>query len=144
MTVNIKQLLERTMIGANGKCHPGIRDQFCLCTEPGCREDLNCTVERDRYICVCDSQYTGRFCDVNFDPCLSDPCKNGMCIQDSLIGFTCQCQHGFTGVACEQTIDFCTTNSCQNSGICSSLFSNYSCQCHHGFTGKLIFVFIVL
>ena len=78
-------------------CHPGIEDPLCLCTEPGCREDLNCTVERDRYICVCNSQYTGRFCDMPFDPCLSNPCKNGMCIQDSLLGFTCQCQHGFTG-----------------------------------------------
>lgn len=40
---------------------------------------------------------TGRFCDVNIDDCVGEPCGALSICKDTLNGYTCFCAPGFIG-----------------------------------------------
>ena len=77
--------------------------------------------EVNNYTCICDTGYTGRYCEIEIDYCSPPPClNNGSC--NSYPGYyTCNCQEGFNGTECENNIDDCVPNPCLNGGTCNDI-----------------------
>ncbi|XP_064643635.1 uncharacterized protein LOC135497733 [Lineus longissimus] len=64
----------------------------------GLQEDLNCTDHRRAtvnftayYTCSCTGGWTGPFCDVDRDDCISIPCLYPFTCTDKLNGYECKC-----------------------------------------------------
>lgn len=53
--------------------------------------------------CACEKGYTGKFCDVNIDDCVSNPCVHGRCVDD-VATYRCECQTGYYGDRCQKSI----------------------------------------
>ena len=112
--------------------------------------------------CKCRPGYTGPFCEIQIDPCSSDPCLNfGICMTKpdgyeclclpnfngsrcendySAKNAVCECPTGYTGSFCETFINQCPylVNPCKNFGICLGIpneYLLYTCHCLPGTTG---------
>ncbi|XP_048581956.1 uncharacterized protein LOC5522228 isoform X2 [Nematostella vectensis] len=89
--------------------------------------------------CNCSEQYTGDFCENEPDPCLDDPCYEGVtCTRDKSeeLGYTCgACPSGRTGdgVSCAD-INECADpadNNCPQE--CENTLGGYKCKCRPGY-----------
>ena len=59
------------------------------------------------YFCQCESEYTGKYCDVHIDPCQHRPCHNfGICMPTIGQGYSCVCLQGMHGCTSFKTLDF--------------------------------------
>ena len=58
-----------------------------------CENGGTCIPVENDAKCVCQSGYTGDFCEVNIDECDPNPCVNGKCT-DGIASFTCICDTG--------------------------------------------------
>ncbi|XP_059059426.1 protein eyes shut [Achroia grisella] len=67
--------------------------------------------------------------------CLSNPCFNGICIDDINSTYSCYCVDGYTGVQCQTNWDECWSSPCQNGGTCVDGIASYNCSCPDGFIG---------
>ena len=113
---------------------------------------------------MCTPGFTGPNCEIQIDPCQSQPCLNyGICINfndnyqchclPSYNGsrcendystntiVTCECPTGYLGSNCEIMINQCAypTNPCGMNGICLPQpqgYLPYSCLCLPGTTGE--------
>lgn len=72
----------------------------------------------------------------DIDECSSNPCVNGICINESN-QFRCFCNDGYEGTRCENLIlDSCSSQPCRNGGNCIvNADSTYECQCVNGWAG---------
>ena len=93
------------------------------------------------FTCECNPGYTGGFCDIDIDECLTAGCQNGACA-DLINDFRCLCYPGWTGRLCETDIDYCGFDNshagpCDDIGAirCDDGNSTYICTCVFGFTG---------
>ncbi|CAH1264751.1 PTPRA [Branchiostoma lanceolatum] len=86
------------------------------------------------YNCECHSGWSGRNCELKIDPCASDPCQRGFCVEDRG-GYKCRCHPGWTGKDCNQEDDPCKEKPCQH-GYCVRDRSGHKCRCQPGWTGK--------
>ncbi|XP_046401564.1 protein eyes shut [Ischnura elegans] len=68
--------------------------------------------------------------------CLSNPCLNGICIDDVNSSFICFCADGFTGELCGTNWDECWSSPCENGGTCTDSIAAFNCSCPLGFTGE--------
>lgn len=68
--------------------------------------------------------------------CSSNPCKNGLCIEDKINSYKCICSHGYTGALCDKLIDPCTSVPCLNGAQCNFTNNALSCNCTAGFFGS--------
>lgn len=77
------------------------------------------------------------FIQVNKDDCESDPCHNGVCV-DEVDGFHCNCENtGYIGTLCDLNENECKRkpNICLNGGICYDTYGSYVCECQANFEG---------
>jgi hypothetical protein len=143
--------------GANGICHDKIGSYSCAC-QPGfsginCQDTskfckstcspegtLKCFEAGQTSVkCQCKHGYTGEFCDVNVNECVSNPCLNEAECIDKIDSFECVCPEGKTGHLCQLDIDYCNQHGhmCQMNSTCleANITSVTKCQCPYGFTG---------
>uniref|UniRef100_A0A182XJ21 EGF-like domain-containing protein n=1 Tax=Anopheles quadriannulatus TaxID=34691 RepID=A0A182XJ21_ANOQN len=87
--------------------------------------------------CVCQSGFTGPFCQHNVNECTSNPCaNNGICI-DGEGDYSCECQPGWTGKTCTERAIQCLPGQCLNGGSCipSQFGGAPHCRCTLGWGG---------
>ena len=56
--------------------------------------------------------FSGSFCEIKLDQCLSEPCLNGGYCQSLTNEYECQCLPGFSGLNCEVGVH-CTDTRAQ-------------------------------
>ncbi|KAJ8027753.1 Fibropellin-1 [Holothuria leucospilota] len=88
------------------------------------------------YTCDCSlTGFTGIYCQVEINECLSNPCSNGGNCTDMVNAFVCECPNSFTGDTCDKTVNPCDETICENNGTCTADGSSASCICPVGFEG---------
>ncbi|XP_072035205.1 uncharacterized protein [Amphiura filiformis] len=98
----------------------------------------NCLRSQDRsdFLCFCVEGYTGRLCDIPAapNPCESQPCIRGTCIETDT-SYRCLCPQPYTGPRCEMEQDPCVSQPCVR-GTCFSLAAGqFQCICPIGYIG---------
>lgn len=117
-----------------GRCHcdPGFGGSSCEIQRVNatgvdvCAQTLqNCNGHGDcdeqRQLCLCDSGYSGRFCQDHECPMACN--HHGQCVSGN-----CQCEDGWGGIYCQKRV---CTNDCNGRGYCI----NGTCFCREGWTG---------
>ncbi len=103
----------------------------------------------DDYICLCNSGFTGQFCEIKISPCESSRCSNNsVCVEKDDFSYECQCNTNYHGKYCENKYEPCkqaslTSDPCNQRkgfGKCideatSENPTNFKCECSLGFTG---------
>ncbi|VDK52925.1 unnamed protein product [Anisakis simplex] len=117
---------------------------ICETANP-CENNGTCLFDRitKTHYCKCAPGYTNANCTerIEFDPCSSNPCKNGATCSakagQSKTTFECFCAIGYGGEFCEAKP--CESNPCLNNGTCRTTrgFSTFFCDCPPKFGGKL-------
>uniref|UniRef100_A0A3P9H9N8 Versican core protein n=1 Tax=Oryzias latipes TaxID=8090 RepID=A0A3P9H9N8_ORYLA len=72
-----------------------------------CHNGGSCFQKETRDICLCAPGFTGQYCEIDVDECLSNPCLNGATCLDGIDSFTCACLPSYTGKLCEQDTEVC-------------------------------------
>jgi hypothetical protein len=68
---------------------------ICNVSESVCRNGGRCVDGFGAsFHCECESGWTGRTCEVDFDECGSQPCQNGGICVDKINDFSCACPFG--------------------------------------------------
>lgn len=106
-----------------------------ICGTAPCMNGGTCKpIGGDGFECICHSRFTGKFCNVDTDPCASNPCLFGGKCRGELFGnFTCDCPPRMTGKRCDFG-RFCSPNPCRNGGVCEEGDNGPLCMCR-GFRG---------
>ena len=87
--------------------------------------------------CYCVPGYTGTYCQIDIDECLSQPCaaRNATCV-DGLNAYECRCPAGYAGEHCQIDIDECASSPCMHAGSeCVDRVDGFYCRCAPGYTG---------
>ena len=105
--------------------------------------------------------YSGTFCELETNECLSAPCHNGGTCVDNRSSFYCLCQPDYSGLFCEQELNKCKffvllflwekfhcfktlflsflgdSDPCQNNATCvDDSISGLQCHCIPGYSGQ--------
>ncbi|KAG1673729.1 Fat-like cadherin-related tumor suppressor [Nymphon striatum] len=107
-----------------------------VCGSQPCRNGGTCNASKDgkSFTCNCHYRFMGLRCEVDTNPCASNPCLyDGICHKlDN--DYRCECKEGLSKKRC----DFgrhCNPNPCQNAGICEEGTNSAICKCK-GFQGE--------
>ena len=75
---------------------------------------------------MCYPGYTGQFCHIKINYCLSQPCENGGICASTATDFSCTCPSNYTGSTCSILNDSCATPPCLNyqTHICPTGLAN--------------------
>ena len=72
-----------------------------------------------------------------FDPCISNPCINGLCQSSGVQDYSCTCEYGYVGRNCENVLKQCELLiPCKNGGTCTDLHGSYKCDCRLRYNGQ--------
>ncbi|KAF5279548.1 hypothetical protein FQR65_LT03370 [Abscondita terminalis] len=107
----------------------------CICL-PGanCDTDINeCDYPG---VSVCNHGYSGETCSLDFDECLSMPCRNNATCLNKVNNFECVCPPGYTGKDCSININECEPMPCVSGSTCIDGINEYTCICLPGLTGR--------
>ncbi|XP_076859555.1 protein crumbs homolog 2b [Brachyhypopomus gauderio] len=109
----------------------------CLCSP--CQNGGTCIETAIDYFCICPEDvllYTGKDCELLYDPCLDVKCLN--CTSTpGILNYTCLCGDGLEGPDCTQNIDECASNPCTGpKDRCVGGVNGYSCYCPRGYEGE--------
>lgn len=121
----------------HGKCEP------LVILSPGNRTSLYSGAEiflsayhKVKLRCICNSGYTGEYCQFSTKICKGIQCRNaGHCIPTDQ-GFKCLCPLNFTGKFCDNPVNLCDPNPCSNTSQCLSTGEGLKCQCDFGGRGE--------
>ena len=121
----------------HGTCEP------LVILSPGNRTSLYSGVEiflsayhNATFRCICNSGYTGEYCQFSTKICERIQCRNaGQCIPTDQ-GFKCLCPPNFTGKFCDTAVNLCDPNPCSNTSQCLSTSEGLKCQCDFGGRGE--------
>ena len=124
-------------------CLPGYFGEFCSlrqdsCEINNCYNHGKCEKIGSMYICMCDRDYTGKYCQNKIDQCIDADCGNGSCV-DGVDSYSCSCDVDFTGPGCNEQINHCSVgdrNPCKNGSTCVDTNGGFVCVCAPDFTGK--------
>ncbi|XP_060565033.1 fibropellin-1-like [Ruditapes philippinarum] len=117
-------------------------DNLSVCSDSNCRNGGTCVTE-DSVIsstnissssCLCQSHFTGQYCETILNNCKSSPCVNGVCVEH-IDGYQCYCVPGFHGKNCELEYNECLSNPCSNRGTCIDRVDKFECRCSVGYHG---------
>ena len=114
-----------------GKCNP--------CSLKPCNGGTcKLTKGNGDFICECQENHEGRFCEKIIDYCYEKPCQNGGQCKSHPDNnkFTCTCPDGYHGNMCEKNVDDCVDHQCQNGGKCVDGLNEYTCGCGVGYRGS--------
>ncbi|KRT83956.1 EGF-like domain containing protein [Oryctes borbonicus] len=132
---------------------PGEANYTCECKsgfqEPHCTDIDECEIPNQHpcndgickntigsFQCYCKPGFTGEYCDLDIDECLSLPCQNsGKCI-NKINNYECQCPAGYTGKNCHIDINECDSRPCKFNSTCIDGKNDFQCICEEGRTGK--------
>lgn len=110
--------------------------EFCevdLCADLDCQNGGTCNFASGQAWCMCEYPWSGISCEINMDPCMSEPCQNGGSCENMFDGsFSCSCTNGFTGVLCETVDDPCSGHDCSH--VCFDNDGEAACACPYGLT----------
>ncbi|CAF0942778.1 unnamed protein product [Brachionus calyciflorus] len=110
-----------------------------------CSGNGECVYEKERYLCQCLKEYTGSNCQINIEPCFSNPCRNnGTCINNlALKTYSCECfkeieqeKSLFYGYNCEFKVDICKNETCSNHGVCYDEKNEPKCKFFNYYLGE--------
>jgi hypothetical protein len=103
-----------------------------------CKNGALCSIDETKndVKCYCDAGYTGRYCQIHVNECMSSPCANNATCIDLISTYKCECLAGYTGQLCEVDIDECKPQPCGPHGECFDLINDYKCQCKTGYYGR--------
>ena len=102
-----------------------------------CSNHGTCQMINSSFVCVCNSNYTGKSCQKDRRACSCNPCvNNGQCI-DNLTdsSYKCQCAYSFYGSNCESQVNLCQNFTCSRNGYCDQTNNSPNCICFVNFLG---------
>ena len=85
-----------------------------------------------KFVCECNSNFSGSKCDIDLRPCSFNPCLNYvnceslLLLSSSSFDFKCFCKDGFYGKRCQHKINLCENETCSGNGICQVISNNQS------------------
>ncbi|VDO98563.1 unnamed protein product [Soboliphyme baturini] len=92
---------QRTVFSIKSKGRNECDDMAC--GSPVCMNAVGCIdVNRDYTYCICQPKFTGKYCEVPFDPCEGSSCKPGGTCRSTSNGFLCNCSDGKLALTCDQ------------------------------------------
>ncbi len=84
-------------------------DNLPVCVGSSCHVESFCGIADNHHGCHCNAGFLGDGKDCTVDPCASNPCNRGRCIQDESHtgGFYCRCLRGSQGKHCDEGRGHC-------------------------------------
>lgn len=101
-----------------------------------CNEGI-CQNERGTFQCYCRPGYTGERCNLDFNECLSMPCRNNATCLNQINNYKCICPPGYEGKDCSVDINECEPMPCTAGSTCIDGINEFTCICQPGLTGKI-------
>lgn len=112
-----------------------VSDCIVNCTNNGiCKYSGNLT-----FVCVCNSNYAGRTCQVSTLPCSHNPCLNNATCYENTTSYYCACSGPlYYGTNCELRRNLCENETCSGNGKCEETNNNQTavCKCFSQYSGS--------
>lgn len=71
-----------------------------FCENNLCRNSGTCIQRKDGYDCICQTDFTGKYCELSIRKCDQQPCQNGGLCIDLPNDFNCSCINKWKGKTC--------------------------------------------